>query len=133
MCACTATADRRRPTPSQRMHACRFPDTPSYNRRVFRMETVRVRRFGPFELDAHTGELRTRGIRVRLPDQSAQLLLLLLERPGEVVSRADIRLRLWPNDTIVDFDQSINAIVRRLRSALDESADAPRYIETVAK
>lgn len=90
-------------------------------------------RFGPFELDVRAGELRKHGIPLRLPDQSFQILLMLLERPGEVVSRGDIRLRLWPNDTVVDFDQSISAAMRRLRSALGDSADAPRYIETVSK
>jgi Tol biopolymer transport system component/DNA-binding winged helix-turn-helix (wHTH) protein len=97
------------------------------------MQRTQVHRFGPFELDVRAGELRKSGIRLRIPDQSFQLLLLLLEHPGEVVGRSDIRLRLWPNDTVVDFDQSINATVRRLRMALDESADTPRYIETVAK
>jgi DNA-binding winged helix-turn-helix (wHTH) protein len=97
------------------------------------MPSSLISRFGPFELDVRTAELRKHGIPVRLPDQSFQILLMLLERPGDVVSRGDIRLRLWPNDTVVDFDQSISAAVRRLRSALGDSADAPRYIETVAK
>jgi Tol biopolymer transport system component/DNA-binding winged helix-turn-helix (wHTH) protein len=84
-------------------------------------------------VDVRAGELRKHGIPIRLPDQSFQLLSMLLECPGEVVLRGDIRLRLWPNDTVVDFDQSISAAMRRLRSALGESADSPRYIETVAK
>lgn len=93
----------------------------------------RAIRFGAFELDVRSGELRKLGIRVRLPEQSVQLLLLLLERPGEVVLREDIRLRLWPNDTVVDYDHNINSVVKRLRTALGESAEKLRYIETVAR
>jgi serine/threonine protein kinase len=80
-----------------------------------------------------TGALRKHGIRIRLQDQSFQILLMLLDHPGEVVLREDIRLRLWPNNTIVEFDHGINAAVKRLRNSLGESAEAPRYIETPAK
>src|ERR1700685_3845024 len=90
-------------------------------------------RFGPFELDVRAGELRKHGIRLLLREQPLQLLLLLLERPGEIVVRAEIRGRLWPNETVVEFDHAINNAVRRLRDALGESAEKPRYIETVAR
>jgi eukaryotic-like serine/threonine-protein kinase len=94
---------------------------------------ARVLRFGDFELDVRAGELRRRGIRIRFQDQSFQILLMLLDNPGEVVLRDEIRRKLWPNDTIVEFDHSINAAIRRLRNSLGESADEPRYIETLAK
>ena len=97
------------------------------------MQTARFLRFGPFELDARSGELRKHGVRIRLQEQSFQILLMLLDHPGEVVLREDIRLRLWPNNTVVEFDHSINAAVKRLRTALGESAEAPRYLETLAK
>jgi len=89
--------------------------------------------FGDFELDVRARELRKHGLRIRLQDQSFQILLMLLERPGEVVLREEIRQRLWPNNTIVEFDHSINAAIKRLRNALGESAEEPRYIETLAK
>jgi serine/threonine protein kinase len=89
--------------------------------------------FGPFELDARAGELRKHGIRLRLREQAFQLLLLLLEHPGEIVLRDEIRLRLWPNETVVEFDHGINTAIRRLRDVLGESAEKPRYIETVAR
>jgi DNA-binding winged helix-turn-helix (wHTH) protein len=90
-------------------------------------------RFGPFELDVRAGELRRGVTRIRLSDQPLRVLLILLERPGEVVLREDIRDRLWPGSTVVEFDHSINAAVRRLRDALRESADQPRYIETIPR
>src|SRR5437764_15298418 len=89
-------------------------------------------RFGPFELDIRSGELRKHGIRLRLREQPFQILLMLLEHPGEVVLREEIRQKLWPNNTIVEFDHSINTAIKRIRDALAESADEPRYIETVA-
>ena len=90
-------------------------------------------RFSPFELDVRAAELRKGGTRIRLQDQPLQILLLLLARPGEVVLREEIRNRLWPSDTVVEFDQGINAAVRRLRDALRDSAEKPRYIETLAR
>jgi serine/threonine protein kinase/Tol biopolymer transport system component len=89
--------------------------------------------FGPFELDVRAGELRKHGVRIRLQEQPFQVLLMLLERPGEVVLREEIRKKLWPNDTIVEFAPSINAAIQRLRDALGDSADQPRYVETVAR
>src|SRR5215467_16227154 len=79
------------------------------------------------------GELRKSGTRIRLSDQPLQVLLVLLENPGEVVLREEIQTRLWPDSTVVEFDHSINAAVRRLRDALRESADKPRYIETIPR
>src|SRR5271154_5658469 len=93
----------------------------------------RAVRFGAFELDVRAGELRKHGVRIRLQEQPFQVLLMLLERPGEVVLREQIRKKLWPNDTIVEFAPSINAAIQRLRDALTDSADDPRYVETVAR
>src|SRR5258708_2259767 len=97
------------------------------------MPQVRLLRFGPFELDVRAGDLRKNGVRVRLQEQACQILLMLLDRPGEVVLRSEIRQRLWPGDTVVEFDLSINSAVKRLRTSLSDSADSPRYIETIAK
>ncbi len=90
-------------------------------------------RFGVFELDLQARELRKRGIRLRLPDQSLEILTMLLERPGEVISREEIRERLWPNGTIVDFEHSVNSAVARLRETLGDSASIPRFIETLPR
>lgn len=90
-------------------------------------------RLGTFEVDLKAGELRRNGTRIRLQEQPLQILGLLLDRPGEVVSREELRNRLWPADTYVDFDHSLNAAVRRLRDALGDSAENPRFVETVAR
>jgi len=90
-------------------------------------------RFPPFELDVRAAELRKHGIKVRLHDQPLRILLSLLSRPGEVVLREEIRKLLWPDDTVVEFDRSINAAVQRLREALGDSAEKPRYVETLAR
>jgi len=90
-------------------------------------------RFGVFAVDRKTGELRRNGVKVRLQDQPLQILLTLLDRPGEVVTREELRGRLWPGDTFVDFEHSINTAVRRLRDALGDSAENPRFVETVAR
>src|SRR5262245_30744006 len=89
--------------------------------------------FGPFEVDIVTGELRRQGLKLRLQDQPFRLLVLLLERAGDVVTREEVREKLWPADTFVDFDHSLNTAVRKLREALGDSADRPRYIETLAR
>ena len=94
---------------------------------------VRLYRFGTLELNVSIGELRKHGTRVRMPEQAFRILLLLLEHKGEIVTREEIRLRLWPNDTIVGFDPSINAAMGKLRDVLGDSADKPRYIETLAR
>lgn len=90
-------------------------------------------RFGPFELDLSTGELRKHGVRVRLQAKPFEILRALLERPGAVVSREELRRRLWSDDTFVDFENGLNTAMNRLRLALGDSADHPRYIETVAR
>jgi eukaryotic-like serine/threonine-protein kinase len=90
-------------------------------------------RFGAFELDVPAHELRKAGIRLRVPDQSVQILSMLLEHPGEVVPREVIRERLWPNGTVVEFEHSVGAAMNRLRSALGDSAGTPKYIETLPK
>ena len=95
--------------------------------------TPRAIRFGPFELNVRAAELRKHGTRVRLHEQPFRILLKLLEHPGEVVLREEIRQALWPHDTVVEFDHGINAAVQRLRDALSDSADKPRYVETVAR
>jgi len=92
-----------------------------------------TRRFGVYELDLRAGELRRQGIKVKLQEQPFQVLTQLLEKPGEVVTREDLRKRLWPADTFVDFDHSLNAAIRRLRDALGDSAENPRFVETVAR
>lgn len=90
-------------------------------------------RFGPFELDTRSGELRKHGIKVRLPKQTFQILMMLLKHPGEVVLREEIRDNLWPGDTVVEFEHSINAAIQKLRDALGESAGDPKYIETLPR
>jgi TolB-like protein/DNA-binding winged helix-turn-helix (wHTH) protein len=89
--------------------------------------------FGAYEFNPHSRELRKEGMRARLEGQPLAILELLLERPGELVTREELQKRLWPEDTFVDFEHSLNAAVKRLRAALNDSADRPRYIETLAR
>ena len=93
----------------------------------------RIVRFSTFEVDLQTGELRQRGQKVRLQEQPFRVLVALLERPGEIVTRDELRSTLWPADTFVDFDHSLNAAIKRLRDALGESAETPIFIETLAR
>jgi TolB-like protein/DNA-binding winged helix-turn-helix (wHTH) protein len=95
--------------------------------------TVRVFRFGAFAVDARTGELTNAGQRTPLRDQPLQLLLALLERPGELVTREELTRRLWPADTFVDFDRGLNKAMNHLREALSDSADHPQFIETLPR
>jgi DNA-binding winged helix-turn-helix (wHTH) protein len=90
-------------------------------------------RFGVFEADLAAGELRKNGARIRLQEQPFQLLAFMLERPGDVLTREEIRQKLWPADTFVDFDHSLNTAVNKLREALGDSASSPRYVETLAR
>ena len=90
-------------------------------------------RFGPYEADLEKRELRKRGLRIRLADQPFQLLAELLRRPGEVVTREELQSRLWPSDTFVDFERGLNKAINRVRDALNDSAEEPRYIETVPR
>ena len=93
----------------------------------------RVARFGVFELDLSAGELRKSGVKLRLQGQPFQVLALLLERAGEVVTREELQQRLWPSDTFVDFDHSLNTAINKVREALGDSASSPRYVETLAR
>jgi DNA-binding winged helix-turn-helix (wHTH) protein len=93
----------------------------------------RILRFGIFEVDLAAGELRKNGSRIRLQEQPFQILVYLLDRAGEVVTREDLRQKLWPADTFVDFDHSLNTAVNKLREALGDSASGPRYVETLAR
>jgi eukaryotic-like serine/threonine-protein kinase len=97
------------------------------------VQPPQIIRFPPFELDTRTAELRKHGVRVRLHEQCFRILCMLLERPGEVVLREEIRQALWPNDTVVEFDHGINAAIRRLRDALGDSAETPRWVETLPR
>jgi TolB-like protein/DNA-binding winged helix-turn-helix (wHTH) protein/Flp pilus assembly protein TadD len=90
-------------------------------------------RFGVFELDLRAGELRKHGLRVRLQEQPFQILAMLLEHPGEVLTREELQTRLWPADTFVDFDHGLNKAISKIREALGDSAECPRFVETVAR
>jgi DNA-binding winged helix-turn-helix (wHTH) protein len=95
-------------------------------------DSVRLVRFGEYELDLGSSELRKHDHRLPLPDQAIRILAML-ERPGEVVTREQIIARLWPSGTVVEFDHGINSSIRRLRAALNDSAERSRYIETLPK
>src|SRR5580693_1388475 len=90
-------------------------------------------RFDIFELDVRTGELRKRGVKVRLQGQPLQVLESLLRRPGDLVTREELRAQIWNADTFVDFDHSLHNAIARIREALGDSAEAPRYIETLPR
>lgn len=96
-------------------------------------QTARCYRFGVFEADASTGELRRQGIRVKLNAQPFQVLCLLLDRAGELLSREEISRELWPDGTFVDYDHGVNSAVNRIREALGDTASSPRFIETLAR
>jgi Tol biopolymer transport system component/DNA-binding winged helix-turn-helix (wHTH) protein len=89
--------------------------------------------FGPFEADLQTQELKKQGMRLRLPGQSFQILAMLLQRPGQLVTREELHQALWPADTFVDFEKGINAAMNRLREVVGDSADSPRYVETLPR
>lgn len=90
-------------------------------------------RFGQFHADLETGELYKRGVRVRLQGQPFQVFAILLEHPGELVTREVLRQRVWPEDTFVDFDHALNTSITKIRSALGDDADNPRFVETLAR
>ena len=90
-------------------------------------------RFGVFEFDLRSGELRKQGRRIRLEGQPVQVLIKLLERSGELVTRVELKKELWPADTFVNFEQSLNAAVKRLRQALGDSPANPRFVETLTR
>ncbi len=93
--------------------------------------SLRGIRFGVFEVDLRSGELRKQGLKIKLQGQPIQILALLLERPGELVTREELREKLWPADTFVDFEHGLNAAIKKLRAALGDSADSPRFVETL--
>jgi DNA-binding winged helix-turn-helix (wHTH) protein len=95
--------------------------------------TIRLYRFGTFEVDVASGELRRQGIRLKLNAQPFQVLLMLLERPGELLTRDEISRELWPDGTFVDFDHGVNSAINRIREALGDTASNPRYVETLAR
>ena len=90
-------------------------------------------RFGPFELDQMAGELRKTGAKIRLQDQPLQVLQILLEQPGRLIPREELQHRIWPSDTFVDFDHGINNAIKRLREALGDTAETPRYVQTLPR
>src|SRR5215470_11105008 len=90
-------------------------------------------RFGTFELDVCAGELRKQGVRIKIPEQPLCVLELLLKNPGQLVTREELRRNLWPTNTLVDFDHGLNRAINKLREALGDSAESPRFIETLAK
>src|SRR6202046_1254530 len=93
---------------------------------------VRLLRFENFEVDLRTGELRKAGVKQKLGGQPFQVLSILLERPGDVVSREEIQKRLWP-DTFVDVDHNLNTAINKIREVLGDSAESPRYVETLPR
>src|SRR6266853_210705 len=100
------------------------------------MEPLRhtsVVQFGTYEIALQSGELRKAGVRIRVQQQPLRLLEILLEHPGEVVTREELRSRIWPNESFGDFDQAVNVAIAKLRGALGDSADNPRYIETLPR
>src|SRR5499427_5051642 len=92
-----------------------------------------VRRFGAFEINLQSGELRKNGLRLRLSGQPFQVLAHLIESAGELVTREELRSKLWPADTFVDFDHGLNNAVARIREVLEDSSGTPRYIETIPR
>ena len=96
-------------------------------------QPARRYRFGTFEADAGTGELRRQGILIKLNAQPFQVLSMLLERPGELITREEIRRRLWPDGTFVDYEHGLNAAINRIREALGDTASSPRFVETLAR
>jgi DNA-binding winged helix-turn-helix (wHTH) protein len=97
------------------------------------LREARRYRFGTFEADATTGELRKKGVRIKLHSQPFQVLFMLLERPGEILTREEICRELWPDGTFVDYEHGVNSAVNRLRDALGDKASNPRFVETLAR
>ena len=96
------------------------------------VHSPRLVRFETFEVDVRAGELRKAGVRLKLPGQPFQVLAILLERPGEVVTRDELQKRLWP-DTFVDVDHNLNTAINKIREVLGDSADRPRFVETLPR
>src|SRR6516164_6892367 len=89
--------------------------------------------FGVFDLNLRTGELRKAGTRIKLQDQPLKVLLALLEQPGEIVAREELKRRIWPEESFGDFDHAVNVAVAKLRAALSDSAETPRFVETLPR
>jgi len=98
----------------------------------FRSSDIIVR-FGAYELDHQAGELRKDGVRIRLQEQPLHILWILLEQPGRIVAREDLRQKIWPSDTFVDFEHGINNAIKRLREALGDTTETPRFVETLPR
>ena len=90
-------------------------------------------RFGPFELNPGEESLARNGVRVKVQDLPYRLLIMLVERPGEIITREEVRQRLWPENTFVEFDNSLGVAIRKVRDALNDDAEAPRYVETIPR
>jgi cholera toxin transcriptional activator len=116
---------------------CQVPNAVNYGREVMPMppssSESKLLRFGVFEVDRAAGELRKRGVRVRLQEQPFQVLTVLLENAGRIVTRDDLRQKIWPADTFVDFDHSLNTAVNKIREVLGDSASSPRFVETLSR
>ncbi|MGA8074555.1 MAG: winged helix-turn-helix domain-containing protein [Candidatus Acidiferrales bacterium] len=95
--------------------------------------TARTASFGPYALDLRSGELRKHGVRVKMGEQPFQILVMLLESPGEMVSREQLRAKLWVDDTFVDFDHGLNSAVQRLRDCLSDTAEKPLWVATIPR
>ena len=95
--------------------------------------TSRLIRFGTFEVDLRTGELQKKGLKIKLQPQPFQILAMLLEHAGDIVTRDELGHQLWPEDTFVDFDQGVNKAINKIREALGDSPQTPRFIETLPK
>ena len=110
----------------------REPDEPATPERIL-LSSGRYIVFGPFRIDQHRQEVTRNGARLKLQGKVYQVLITLLEKPGEVVTREELRVRLWPADTHVNFDANVNTTVNKLRQALGDSTDKPLYIETIPR
>jgi len=110
----------------------REPDEPTTSERIL-LSSGRYVHFGPFRIDQQRQEVTRDGSRVKLQGKVYQVLLTLLEKPGEVVTREELRIRLWPADTHVNYDANVNTTVNKLRQALGDSSDKPLYIETIPR
>jgi DNA-binding winged helix-turn-helix (wHTH) protein len=110
----------------------RVPDEPTTSERML-LTSGRYVHFGPFRIDQQRQEVTRNGARLKLQGKVYQVLLILLEKPGEVVTREELRMRLWPADTHVNYDANVNTTVNKLRQALGDSSDRPLYIETIPR
>jgi DNA-binding winged helix-turn-helix (wHTH) protein len=110
----------------------REPDEPTTSERLM-LSSGRYVHFGPFQIDQQRQEVTRNGSRLKLQGKVYQVLLTLLEKPGEVVTREELRMRLWPADTHVNYDANVNTTVNKLRQALGDSSDKPLYIETIPR